>query len=227
VELKKLPENSGVYIFKDKKNVPIYIGKSANIKKRVNSHFNRKFDDSKESILINKVKTIEAIRVDSEIEALILEANLIKKYKPLYNTQLKDDKDYLYMLDKLISDKNLGKRVLRVGYTPYPQLPIAFQASDIFVLPSSYEGLPKVVMQSLGCGVPALVSGFKIATHIDGLYYLTEVTPQQIAVQIKEILGERRPVDILKISKEFSWAQKARQIDEIYKFMLTKHADRT
>ena len=154
--------------------------------------------DNLDKVILNNGAMIERKNIHLLVEALSF---LSEEYKLLLVGP--GDKDYLYMLDKLISDKNLGKRVLRVGYTPYPQLPIAFQASDIFVLPSSYEGLPKVVMQSLGCGVPALVSGFKIATHIDGLYYLTEVTPQQIAVQIKEILGERRPVDILKISKEF------------------------
>ncbi|OGY28181.1 MAG: hypothetical protein A2Z42_04760 [Candidatus Woykebacteria bacterium RBG_19FT_COMBO_43_10] len=126
MELKKLPENSGVYIFKDKKNVPIYIGKSANIKKRVNYHFNQKFDGPKESILINKVKKIEAIRVDSEIEALILEANLIKKYKPLYNTQLKDDKDYLYIkvtkdaFPKVLMARKKGLLGAKEYFGPFP-----------------------------------------------------------------------------------------------------------
>ena len=126
MELKKLPENAGVYVFKDKKNVPIYIGKSANIKKRVNSHFNQRIDDPKESILIDKVKTIKAIRVDSEIEALILEANLIKKYKPLYNTQLKDDKDYLYIkvtkdaFPKVLMARKKGLSGAKEYFGPFP-----------------------------------------------------------------------------------------------------------
>src|SRR4030067_3264380 len=93
----ELPENSGVYIFKDASFVPIYIGKASNIKKRVKNHFDLRSSDPKAILLIDRVKNIESIKVDSEIEALILEANLIKKYQPVFNNRLKDDKDYLYI----------------------------------------------------------------------------------------------------------------------------------
>ena len=97
MKLASLPENSGVYIFKDKNQVPIYVGKAVNIKKRVRNHFNLKKSDAKEQLLVERMTDIDTIVVDSEIEALILEANLIKNYQPVFNSQLKDDKDYIYI----------------------------------------------------------------------------------------------------------------------------------
>src|SRR3990167_4570920 len=97
MEMNNLPESPGVYIFKNVNNKPIYIGKSLNIKKRVKDHLALKGGLTKEAVLLDKTASVEAIQVDSEIEALILEANLIKKFKPIYNSQLKDDKDFLYI----------------------------------------------------------------------------------------------------------------------------------
>lgn len=91
------PENSGVYIFKDKNQVPIYIGKAVNIKSRIKNHFTFKNINAKEHLLVERTISIDTVVVDSEIEALILEANLIKKHQPIFNSQLKDDKDYIYI----------------------------------------------------------------------------------------------------------------------------------
>ena len=92
-----LPQNPGVYLMKDDKNEIIYIGKAASIKKRVSSYFSSKKYDPKTSVLVKHISDIEYIITDSEIEALILESNLIKKHKPKYNIRLKDDKKYPYI----------------------------------------------------------------------------------------------------------------------------------
>jgi len=92
-----LPDSFGVYIFKDKTDRPIYVGKALSIKKRVRDHFSLKDKSDKEKTLSEETVAVGAIAVDSEIEALILEANLIKKYQPKFNSSLKDDKDYLYI----------------------------------------------------------------------------------------------------------------------------------
>ena len=102
IKISSLSHATGVYIFKNSSDKPIYIGKAINIRKRVKDHFNRKDDDYREKLLIEQTNSIEEIQVDSEIEALLLETNLIKKYKPVFNSQLKDDKDYLYI--KMTSD---------------------------------------------------------------------------------------------------------------------------
>ncbi len=93
VGIKKLPKKPGVYCFKEKKI--LYIGKAANIQDRVKNHFQQ--PEFKESIFLDKVRKIGFIETYSEIEALILEANLIKKYQPKYNVVWRDDKNYFYV----------------------------------------------------------------------------------------------------------------------------------
>lgn len=95
---KGLPETPGVYLFKNKRGKIIYVGKAVNLKNRVGSYF-QKFENllPKTQLLVSEIADLYYIRVESEIEALILEANLIKKHKPHYNIRLKDDKDYIYI----------------------------------------------------------------------------------------------------------------------------------
>ena len=92
-EISKLPEVSGVYIFKGKGKI-FYIGKATNIRERVKNHFQQ--PAYRDSFFIHRVKKVGWISTDSEIEALILEANLIKKYQPKYNVVWRDDKNYFY-----------------------------------------------------------------------------------------------------------------------------------
>ena len=94
IQIKGLPEVPGVYQFYDKGNKIIYIGKSKNIKKRVSSYFNKTPDNQKTRLLVKNIDRIEHVVVDTEMDALLLENNLIKKYKPRYNILLKDDKTY-------------------------------------------------------------------------------------------------------------------------------------
>ncbi|MCD6277043.1 excinuclease ABC subunit UvrC [candidate division WOR-3 bacterium] len=91
-----LPENPGVYLFLDKEGNPIYIGKAKNLKKRIKQYF-RKDTGLKGSTIIRKAVEVKYIITDSEIEALLLEDTLIKKHKPRYNINLKDDKKYPYI----------------------------------------------------------------------------------------------------------------------------------
>ena len=127
--------------------------------------------------------------------------------------------DYVSKIDDMIKTNGLVDRVVKVGYTPYPQAPIAYQISDIFVLPSSWEGFPKVVMESLSCGVPCLVSGFKVSEEIKGLYYLESLNPQHIANYILNIVeSERIQVDSQKVALHYSWDLRAKEIEKIYLF---------
>lgn len=97
-ELKKLPQKPGVYIMKDKTDNIIYIGKAINLKNRVRQYFqSSKNQTPKTQKLVPNIKEFEYIVTDSELEALILECNLIKKHKPKYNILLKDDKQYPYI----------------------------------------------------------------------------------------------------------------------------------
>ncbi|KKR81500.1 MAG: Excinuclease ABC subunit C [Candidatus Daviesbacteria bacterium GW2011_GWA1_41_61] len=93
----QLPHKPGVYIFQDKNGKILYVGKAINLYHRVASYFNGKPDNPKTASLVEKIANCETLEVLSDIEALILEANLIKKYLPPFNIRLTDDKDYLYI----------------------------------------------------------------------------------------------------------------------------------
>jgi len=98
IDLQNLPTTPGCYIYRNSSGEIIYIGKAINLKKRVSQYFRR--DDAlgpKTKTLVSQIASIETKKVNSEIEALILESSLIKKYHPKYNSQLRDNKSYLYI----------------------------------------------------------------------------------------------------------------------------------
>ncbi len=96
--LKILPDLPGCYLYYDKDNKIIYVGKAKNLKKRVKSYFNRSQKSVKTIQLVSHIEKLEYIITDTEVEAFILEDQLIKKHKPKYNILLKDDKKYPYFL---------------------------------------------------------------------------------------------------------------------------------
>lgn len=96
--LKLVPALPGCYIYYDANDEIIYVGKAKNLKRRVSSYFHKKHDRVKVAVLVSKIERLEYIITDSEVEALILESQLIKKHKPRYNILLKDDKKYPYFL---------------------------------------------------------------------------------------------------------------------------------
>ncbi len=97
-ELKKIPQKPGVYLMKDEKEQIIYVGKAINLKNRVRQYFqNNRNHTPKVQTMVQHIKEFEYIITDSELEALLLECNLIKKHKPFYNILLKDGKTYPYI----------------------------------------------------------------------------------------------------------------------------------
>ncbi len=96
-ELKKVPDNPGVYHMKNKFGEVIYVGKAKNLKKRVRQYFQSNNHTPKIQAMIKNISEFEYIITDNEVEVLILEANFIKKYRPKYNTLLRDDKQYPYI----------------------------------------------------------------------------------------------------------------------------------
>lgn len=95
-KLKNIPENPGVYLMKNGSKI-IYVGKAKNLRKRVLSYFNKEHEDVKTKELVKNIEDIEFFICSSEVDALILENNLIKKYSPKYNIVLKDHKTYPYI----------------------------------------------------------------------------------------------------------------------------------
>lgn len=98
IDLTKIPDSPGVYIYQNKQKDIIYVGKAVNLKKRVSQYFqNKDALGYKTNQLVSQIDSIRFITVNSEIEALVLESSLIKQYRPKYNSQLKDDKSYIYI----------------------------------------------------------------------------------------------------------------------------------
>ncbi len=107
--LKQISNNSGVYLFKSKQGKTIYVGKALNLRDRIRSYFSKQ-TTSKSELLVNEVVDYSTIEVSCEVEAIILEANLIKKYRPAFNISLRDDKSFLYIA---VSDEEFP-RVLSI-----------------------------------------------------------------------------------------------------------------
>ena len=97
-QLEHLPVKAGVYLFRDCRHKVIYIGKAKNLKSRVRSYFQpRRFTDHKTGVLRQHISDLEYIVTDNEVEAVFLESNLVKKHKPQFNVNLKDDKAFLHI----------------------------------------------------------------------------------------------------------------------------------
>ncbi len=95
--LKKLPKKPGVYIMHAANDEIIYVGKAVNLFNRVHSYFRNTKKSAKISRMVSRINYFEYIVTDSELEALVLECNLIKTHRPQYNTMLRDDKSYPYI----------------------------------------------------------------------------------------------------------------------------------
>jgi excinuclease ABC subunit C len=100
LQVSTLPSTPGVYQYYNKDGTLLYIGKAKNLKKRVQSYFNKEHENAKTRILVRKIRDIKHIVVETETDALLLENNLIKKYQPRYNILLKDDKTYPWICIK-------------------------------------------------------------------------------------------------------------------------------
>ena len=138
-KLKLVPEKPGSYQMKDKDGIIIYVGKAKNLKKRVSSYFNR-VQTGKTLMLVNDIVDFEYIVTNSELESLILEITLIKKYDPKYNILLRDDKSYPYI--ELTNDKyptinvvrNLNRKKNKNKskfFGPYPNVSAAKRTVEI------------------------------------------------------------------------------------------------
>ena len=98
--IKDLPQKAGVYQYFDKEEKILYVGKAKNLKKRVSSYFTKKHEHAKTKMMVSKIRDIKYFVVPTEMDALLLENNLIKKYQPKYNIMLKDDKTYPFICVK-------------------------------------------------------------------------------------------------------------------------------
>lgn len=134
--IKSLPETPGVYQYYDKENALLYVGKAKNLKKRVSSYFTKEHDNARLRLLVKKINDIKTVKVNTELDALLLENNLIKNLKPRYNVNLRDDKTYPWIIIK-------NERFPRIFYTrkqikdgseyfgPYPSVLVMHALLDL------------------------------------------------------------------------------------------------
>ena len=152
-KVNNLPNVPGVYKYFDSEGNVIYVGKAKNLRNRVKSYFRIKFDgDTKTKALVENISNVEYVEVSTELEALILEEKLVKKYQPRYNILLKDDKSFLYIVIR--SDK------VKVGQVEI-DYPVIFSArktdlnpKDIYFGPYPRAEVAKYVLRSLRKIIP-------------------------------------------------------------------------
>ena len=131
-----LPESPGIYQYLNSEGTIIYVGKAKNLKRRVSSYFNREHEPGKTRVLVSKIADIRYIVVKTEEDALLLENNLIKKYKPRYNVLLKDDKTYpsICVQNEWFPRVFRTRKIIRNGSTyfgPYSHVPTMYALLDL------------------------------------------------------------------------------------------------
>lgn len=169
-KLKTLPTNSGVYLMKNKDNKIIYVGKAVNLKNRVSQYFHKSQKIKRIEKLVENICDFDYIVTDTEDEALLLENNMIKKYKPKYNVLLKDDKTYSYIKVDMKSDYPtyfIARRVKNDGskyFGPYPSAgttnALLTYIKDNYMIrlckPFKYRKRPCLYYQIKQCDAPCI-----------------------------------------------------------------------
>ena len=131
-----LPETPGCYQYLDSTGTVIYVGKAKNLKRRVYSYFSKEHGPGKTRVLVSKIADIRYVVVKTEEDALLLENNLIKKYRPRYNVLLKDDKTYpsICVSNEYFPRVFSTRRIVRNGstyYGPYSHVPTMYGLLDL------------------------------------------------------------------------------------------------
>lgn len=200
-KIKNIPEKSGVYLMKDTENRIIYVGKSANLKERVKSYFLEKSRyDRKVAALVPKIFDIEIITTKTEMEALILESKLIKKYHPKYNVLFKDDKTYPYIKLSVNED--------------FPRITLTRR-----VLPDNAKYFGPYVFGSVGNIIKVIQKSYKLRSCKLNLPLPADKKQQRAC--LKEEINFCTAPCLGKISKE----EYARQVKQVIAFLNGKQAE--
>ncbi len=191
-ELKKLPDSPGVYLMHDKNDAIIYVGKAIRLKRRVSSYFRHMNNRSpKIEKMITLIDYFEYIVTDSELEALVLENNLIKEHKPKYNTMLKDDKSYPFMKVTVQEDFPrvlFARQMKRDGAKYFGPYTSAAAVKDTIELIQKLYGIRtcnKSLPKEIGLGRPCLYHQMKqCAAPCQGY-----ISKEEYALRIDKLLG--------------------------------------
>lgn len=129
---------------------------------------------------------------------------------------------YINELIALAKKEKVAEKIKFEGYVPYKELLPFYRRASVFVLPSLYEGLPKVVLEALSCGTPVVASGFAVKSPINGLYIYESFTPKDLADKIISVSKESQKVDTEFIENFYSWNCRALEIQRIYEKIVSQ-----
>lgn len=218
--LKLIPTLPGCYIYYNLNDEVIYVGKAKNLKRRVYSYFYKKHDQIKVTVLVSQIERMEYIITDSEVEALILESHLIKKYKPRYNVLLKDDKKYPYFLitDEeypriiIVRKKNINQEKGKY-YGPY---------TDIRAMHSTLDFLKKIFPLKQ-CNTPKFSNRPCLYYHIGRCMApcqnkISSKDYKGIVSQVELFLSGRRNELMEKIKAQMEYYSELEQYEKAAKF---------
>lgn len=223
-ELKKLPNKPGVYIMHDAKDTIIYIGKAINLHSRVRSYFRKNIGRGPQiDKMVTQIARFEYIITDSELEALVLENNLIKEYSPRYNTMLKDDKTYPYIkvtvghpYPRILFSREMKKDHSRY-FGPYSSAAAVKDTIDLinklYLLRTCNRSLPK----ECGKDRPCLNYHIKQCTAPCQGYVTREQYREQVDKALDFLNGNYKPV-LKELESKMLKASEAMDFEEAIKY---------
>ena len=211
-KVKRLPNNAGVYMMKDKDNNVIYVGKAKNLKKRVSQYFLRRQDHVKVKNMVNSVVDFDFFVVNNEVEALALENNLIKKYQPYYNILLKDSKTYAYIKINLKEDFprfEISRRLVK-GHRYFGPFMAGVTARDVMSILDYAFPLRKckqTILESKAAIKPCLFKDMKMCSAPCAKMITRDEYMETVNSAIRFLRGETKEVEQLLSDKMNTAAQ--------------------
>lgn len=200
-ELKKLPDQPGVYIMYDKKDTIIYIGKAVSLTKRVHQYFQASHNEGlKKAQMVKQITRFEYIVTDSELEALVLECNLIKEHRPKYNTMLRDDKTYPYIKVTLGEDfpRVLFARQMKKDksryFGPYTSAGAVKDTIDLLNKLYGLRTCRRILPKEIGKERPCLNYHIKQCAAPCQAYISKEAYAKRVSQAIRFLNGEYQPI---------------------------------
>lgn len=200
-ELKKLPDQPGVYIMYDKKDTIIYIGKAVSLTKRVHQYFQASHNEGlKKAQMVKQIARFEYIVTDSELEALVLECNLIKEHRPKYNTMLRDDKTYPYIKVTLGEDfpRVLFARQMKKDksryFGPYTSAGAVKDTIDLLNKLYGLRTCRRILPREIGKERPCLNYHIKQCAAPCQAYISKEAYAKRVSQAIRFLNGEYQPI---------------------------------
>ena len=233
--VQNLPESPGIYQYLNDEGTIIYVGKAKNLKRRVSSYFNREHESGKTRILVSKIVDIRYIVVKTEEDALLLENNLIKKYKPRYNVLLKDDKTYpsICIQNEWFPRVFRTRKVVRNGSTyfgPYSHVPTMYALLDLikhlFPLRTCHHNLSP---ENIRAGKYQVCLEYHIKncagpcvgkqTHEEYMQNIAQIK-QQLYRQMQDLAAEMKFEEAQKVKEKYLLLENYRSKSEVVSHVL-------